>query len=268
MVTMVLHRMMSRGTLLCVTYLLLTHSHDASAFQLSIALTKPLPQRSFGVLSTYLSASINGNDGSASSHLHNGSGRARKGDPVRAATGIRPSLHPVTINAIAEVLKARAINSISNKSDQEAQSPLQIALAAGQIAAEAIGKRQESSQDDEMTLEPEEAQTIAGRVVGVAVRLDALEEQLYEKCSRTSWVSKYGEWASFGVLKNECSTEKVSVSKVILDDPLFVMNRAECLLAIFLHHVEAPELELKNATVAGGSNVDFIDSDRREVLLG
>lgn len=265
---MVLHRTLCRATLLGVTFLLLTHSHDASAFQLSFTLSKPFPQQSFGVLSTLVSGSRNDDDGSASSHHHSGDGRARKGDPVRAATGRRPSVHPVTINAIAELLKARAKNSISNKSDQDAQSPLQIALAAGQIAAEAIGKRQESSQDDEMTLEPEEAQTIAGRVVGVAVRLDALEEQLYEKCSRTSWVSKYGEWASFGVLQNERSKEKVSISKIILDDPLFVMNRAECLLAIFIHHVEAPELELKNATVAGGSNVDFIDSDRREVLLG
>jgi len=262
----VLHQTLFRATLLCVTFLLLVHSYDVSAF----THTKSLSRRSFGVLSTTsIYGSVNDDtDDSASSHRHSGDGRARKGDPVRAATGIRPSLHPVTINAIAELLKARAKNTISNKSNQDAKSSLQIALAAGQIAAEAIGKRQESSQDDEMTLAPEEAQTIAGRVVGVAVRLDALEEQLYEKCSRTSWVSKYGEWESFGVLQNERSTEMGSVNKIILDDPLFVMNRAECLLAIFIHQVEAPELELKNATVAGGSTVDFIDSDRREVLLG
>ena len=52
-----------------------------------------------------------------------------------------------------------------------------------------------------------------------------------------------------------------------LDDPLFSMNRAECLLAIFLQTVEAPEMEKLNTAVPGGSEADFLDSDRREVLL-
>jgi hypothetical protein len=30
-------------------------------------------------------------------------------DPLRASTGIRPSLHPTTINAIAEALRLRAL---------------------------------------------------------------------------------------------------------------------------------------------------------------
>ena len=53
----------------------------------------------------------------------------------------------------------------------------------------------------------------------------------------------------------------------IRDDPLFRMCRAECLLAVFLHTVEGPRLAEIGEEVAGGSQVDFIDQDRREVLL-
>ena len=34
------------------------------------------------------------------------------GDPLRKATGIRPSIHPTSINAIADSLKARAVQTI------------------------------------------------------------------------------------------------------------------------------------------------------------
>jgi hypothetical protein len=192
----------------------------------------------------------------------------REGDPLRAATGIRPSLHPVTINAIANVLKSRANNSsdFPLRADQEAGiEPLQVALSAGRIAAEAIAKRQASSSTDGMKLQPDEEQAIAGRVVGVTMRLDMLEKALSERCRATSWVAKYAAWDSFGVLQQEELSKEVD--RRILDDPLFGMSRAECLLALFLTTVEAPALELQNIAAAGGSQVDFLDEDRKEALL-
>jgi len=159
-----------------------------------------------------------------------------KGDPLRAATGIRPSLHPVTINALAEALKVRALNKKEMPLRvNEHVEPLQVAMSAGRIASEAVEKRQRTSAQDGMNLTAQEEQTIAGRVVGVVMRLEELEVALYEKCEATGWIAKYNEWASFGVLKDE--TYEKEVDEMILMDPLFGMNRAECLLALFLQTV-------------------------------
>jgi hypothetical protein len=191
------------------------------------------------------------------------------GDPLRAATGIRPSLHPVTINALADALRARARNDADfpirvNESTQ----PVEVAVAAGKIASSAIEKRQKTSDEDGMTMTVVEEQTIAGRVVGVVMRFDDLEQKLWSKCQVAGWVSKYGEWDSFGVLVDESDVDTAVsiVDERIASDPLFAMNRAECLLAIFLQTVEAPSLLKVNQTVPGGSAVDFLDADRLEVL--
>ena len=99
-----------------------------------------------------------------------------------------------------------------------------------------------------------------------------LEQQLAVKVNTAKWVAKYGEHGSFGVLKSECkrlSGEEIEkeLSDRIRDDPLFRMCRAECLLAVFLQTVEVPKLLEVGETVAGGSVVDFLDEDRKEVLL-
>jgi hypothetical protein len=192
------------------------------------------------------------------------------GDPLRAATGIRPSLHPVTINALTEALRARARNlSDIPMRVNESTQPVEVAVAAGSIASSAIEKRQKTSNDDGMTMTVVEEQTIAGRVVGVVMRFDDLEQKLWSKCQVAGWVSKYGEWDSFGVLVDESDVDKAVslIDERIASDPLFTMNRAECLLAIFLQTVEAPALLKANQTVPGGSAADFLDADRLEVLL-
>mmetsp|Transcript_11127 Transcript_11127/g.20168 ORF Transcript_11127/g.20168 Transcript_11127/m.20168 type:complete len:246 (+) Transcript_11127:279-1016(+) len=185
------------------------------------------------------------------------------GDPLRASTGIRPSLHPTTINAIAEALKTRASNSTDTPLVVEGNvQPLDVALSAGKIAATAIEKRQRASKQDGMELTPEEGQTIAGRVVGVVMRFAELEELLNEKVANVEWVKKYEEWDTFGVLEDESQ-----VQDRIRMDPLFAMSRAECLLALFLDTVESPRMEKIGQSAPGGSGVDFLDADRQEVLL-
>jgi len=197
-----------------------------------------------------------------------------RGDPLREASGIRPSLHPLTINTIAELLKIRAKQDASTplRIVEGVVEPLQVALSASRIAAEAIQKRQETSEGDGMKLTLAEQQTVAGRVVGVAMRLPELEAELHSKCREAAWIAKYGEWDSFGVLSSSKEEEEDDIFAAVDDrirmDPLFGMNRAECLLAIFLHQVEAPELAQKNTTVQDNSVVDFLDADRKEVLLG
>eukprot|EP00977_Amphora_coffeiformis_P010256 scaffold2383_cov161-Amphora_coffeaeformis.AAC.12 len=188
---------------------------------------------------------------------------AIQGDPFRAATGIRPSLHPLTINALTAVLQKRIQKDSKLRVDEPGVQALEVALAAGKIAAEALQKRQDQSKEDDMQLTPEEGQTVAGRIVGVTMRLPELEELLHKKCETAAWIAKYGEWSTFGVLEDE-STSPEAVDKQIEMDPLFAMNRAECLLALFLAEVEKPELKAKGASVPDDSRIDFLESDRQE----
>ena len=200
----------------------------------------------------------------SSTRLYMTSSDEIKGDSLRAATGIRPSLHPTTINAIAEALKYRASKSQDMPMRvTETIQPLEVAMTAGKIAGSAIEKRQKASKEDDMELTTEEQQTIAGRVVGVIMRFDVLEIELHAKVSSVGWVTKYNEWATFGVLE----TELEGVDDRIKSDPLFGMSRAECLLAIFLKTVEIPLLEKAGSSVPDGSKIDFMDADRSEVLL-
>jgi hypothetical protein len=187
------------------------------------------------------------------------------GDPLRAATNIRPSLHPTTINAISEALKQRAFgNKDLPLRISETVKPFDVALTAGKIAATAITKRRDASKQDGMILYPEEEQAIAGRVMGVIMRMDDLELTLMEKVEKVEWVAKYNEWSAFGVLQSD---KDEGLDQKIKDDPLFCMNRAECLLALFVQIIEIPSLEKASMTVPDESKIDFLDEDRLKVLL-
>ena len=213
--------------------------------------------------------------------------KSKSGDPVRAALGNRPSLHPITINAIAEALKKRSQQQKKGKKDDnddeqqqlafrvsDTVQPIDVAMTAGLIASSAIAKRREeqdlTEEDERLQLTGREEQTIAGRILGVIMRLDELEQTLVERVSKVDWVSQYDEWTSFGVLEIEQEEQQPSseiVDQRIADDPLFCLNRAECLLALFLHTVETPQLAKAEESVPDGSKIDFIDTDRLEVIL-
>jgi hypothetical protein len=146
-----------------------------------------------------------------------------------------------------------------------------------------------NSSPDEDAFNIQESQLICGRVVGVVMRLRDLETTLLQRVMAASWVRKYREESSFGVLREECDDDddintnqkqeekKTSLDQLlaekIVNDPLIRMNRAECLLALFLNNVERPTMEKLSAsgeevaTTAGTSTVDFIDIDRLEVLM-
>ncbi|KAL3778491.1 hypothetical protein HJC23_000504 [Cyclotella cryptica] len=220
--------------------------------------------------------------------------KKRKGDSVRSTTGIRPSLHPVTINCVAEALLLRSKHCLLPEEStgiaidiaNSQTEPLQIAITAGGIALNAIEQRKSAAETDDTTevFTMEEANTISGRVVGVVMRMRELERILRATVIQSNWVRKYGEEESFGCLRSEClhveTSEGATSSGMVLKDdlekqlaetikmnPLFRMNRAECLLALFLDTVERPKLEMLGESVPGGSKVDFIDADRLEVLL-
>lgn len=146
----------------------------------------------------------------------------------------------------------------------------------------AIEQRKSAAETDETTdvFSMEESNAISGRVVGVVMRMRELEHTLRVKVNAAEWVFDYGEEMSFGLLGKECQRARdgkgadyltVELEKELADNikinPLLRMNRAECLLALFLETVEKPKLEMIGEDVAGGSEVDFIDVDRLEVLL-
>ena len=197
--------------------------------------------------------------------------------------------------------------------------PLDIAITAGDIASSAIQKRNDAEKSgyagfaydddndeysndehdngntvttttstDGEAFNMQESQLICGRVVGVIMRLRDLETTLAQRVMAASWVQRYREENSFGVLREECENEddvtrqNQKEKKTVLDqllagkivnDPLIRMNRAECLLALFLNTVERPTMEKLSSsgeevpTTAGTSTVDFIDIDRLEVLM-
>merc|ERR1711956_189626 len=108
------------------------------------------------------------------------------------------------------------------------------------------------------------------------------------KVGNVSWVRKYGEEGSFGLLPEELAELMVTnddndddddgdgalrrrdtiVDEALKNDPLLRMCRAECLYALFLGTVEEPAMEKmgQSSQLPGGSAVDFLDADKMEVL--
>ncbi len=153
--------------------------------------------------------------------------------------------------------------------------PLDVAVAAGKLASNAIEKRAMSSTavagDESSAFTEEECQLVAGRIVGVVMRWDEIESTLVGRVKSTSWVLKYGEQGSFGVLKEECEdggVDSTILKQKLKDDPLLRMCRAECLYALFLKNVEMPTMaKVGQVPADGSSGIDFLDADRIEVLF-
>lgn len=240
-------------------------------------------------------------ESSSSSEIYEGTKQSPGDTDPRHATGIRSSLHPTTINCIAEALLLRSSSSSSssrnnNRDDKNRRiaidirdpnnEPLQVAITAGNIAATAILRRSnvtkvDGTNDESSIFTTDESQLISGRVVGVVMRTRELEMELVQRVSLVDWVQKYNEEASFGILVEECqrvgggsslsssmNNNEMLLAARIRTDPLFRMNRAECLLALFLTNVERPRMKAMNMILpGGGSDVDFIDDDRLMVIL-
>ncbi len=201
---------------------------------------------------------------------------ASPGDKLRESTGKRPSLNPTIINTISEAILLRCSNDPSQPPLEVTPEvePIEVAMAAGQLATNAIDKRAKSSTavkgDESSAFNQEEGQLIAGRIVGVVMRWTELESLLIEQVKKTSWVLKYGEEASFGLTKEEFEDDRNDslLKQRLKDDPLLRMCRAECLYALFLRTVEMPTMAKMNQIPAdGATGVDFLDNERMEVLF-
>ena len=216
------------------------------------------------------------------------------GDKIREANNIRPSLSPTIINSISQALLERSTTKLSYIPSTTNQ-PINIMVNAASLASKAIQSRAQSStsvQGDEKSIfNEEESKLVAGRIVGVLMRLHDLETDLVNRVRDVSWVKKYGEEQMFGLCKVELQDESYQPSDVlsivednnegegddnggggdrkndgnssihqvlerIKDDPLLRMCRAECIYALFLKNVEMPSMEK-----AGQVPVDRIDTN-------
>ena len=202
------------------------------------------------------------------------------GDRIRLASGKRPSLHPLTINAISELLRRRSLDYCSHGKISEKKTQLQQGL---EIVTDALEKRKRACEADGSIssdiFDSVECKAVESRVAGVVSTLDHLETALVSKVMSVPWVAKYSEHRTFGILYDECLQEKRSntnttynleVMKAILDDPLLRISRAECLLALYLFDTlkAAPSAEiLENSPVGRGDAIDFLDDDRKDALL-
>jgi hypothetical protein len=116
--------------------------------------------------------------------LHESSSYLPRDDPVRSSN--RASLHPLTINILSDLLQLRARGDsppfVTAKNattiNSSTVTPLELAIGVSRMAVEKLRTRQELSNVDGMSLTPEEQQTVAGRVVGVTMRLSMLEADL------------------------------------------------------------------------------------------
>jgi hypothetical protein len=222
------------------------------------------------------------------------------GDRVRLANNVRPSLNPTVINTISNALLQRSTTK-SSFIPTSTTKPIDIMVQAGSLASVAIQNRAKSSMHvdgDDGAFNLEESKLVAGRIVGVMMRLHELEDQLIERVKGVGWIKKYGEESSFGVCKVELdegysasliTNAEISddddqslsfdprINQVLMklgDDPLLRMCRAECLYALFLKNVEMPsmakagQIPIDTTNLNGnGSGIDFLDQERMEVLF-
>lgn len=193
---------------------------------------------------------------------------SKNDDPVRS--GNRASLHPTTINVLSHALLLRS------KGKLVSSPPLEVVKMAGQLAIESMDSRKSAllaDGDEDMLMTSQECETFSGRIIGVIVRFKELESKLILNVGATDWVKKFKDYDSFGLVEVECTSNGIDsmeiekeVQKRILNDPLFRMQRAECLLALFLIDVEAPKMKKLKYEVPGGSDVDFLDQEKIKVL--
>lgn len=181
----------------------------------------------------------------------------------------RPSLHPVTIDAIAEALRIRA----QNKTISPLRLPkdgsvelIDVHLAARRIAERAVeGARHETITNGDTKFTEAEESAVACRIVATLLRMDDLEWELVHRCSQQSWISERDEHDAFGILKDETCVR--TLDERVLSDLDFATKRAERLLALFLLNLEGPGVKAAGDSVPGGSEPDYLEEEHYEIMM-
>ena len=213
---------------------------------------------------------------STPNHLSAGHGEnnvVKSSTTAVAATEQRPSLHPITIDAIAEALRIRASNNKSmplRTNHDDNIEDWEIMMTAGKIAQSTLEETSSNDDEESILFNKEEQNTIGARIVATIIRFEYLEEQLRKKCNTAIAELEQEEevqYYNLGVLGVDEEVQQDLLDETIRNDPVFSTNRAMSLLAIFLDSIERPARRQSGNTLPGGSVPDFLDPVQRKILL-
>lgn len=191
----------------------------------------------------------------------------------------RPSLHPITIDAIEEAFRLR--------SQKLTTSPLRLIDAqtewydvhysiikfADRFLEKYTKHGGKGSTNDRFQWTEEELQTIGGRIVGVLMRLDDLEWEWNNRICTSSLADTYSPtMIPHHLWKNTLGLHPGNANTLTLDTALltekdFARARAERMLALFLMNIEAPGLDASGREMPGGSHPTFNEDPMQMDLM-
>lgn len=188
------------------------------------------------------------------------------------------SLHPITIDAIEEAFRLRAQNMTTSPLRLLANMEwFEVQYSIMKFAERFLEKYSKGSKDSEEPIwTEEELQTIAGRIVGVLVRLDDLEWEWNHRVStsaqgqpESSDMIPFSQWKSILGLHPDNVEQRCikTVDMALLEDNDFAKTRAERMLALFLLNIEGPAMKASGNLSPDGSVVDFIQDETQLNLM-
>jgi hypothetical protein len=202
---------------------------------------------------------------------------------VSNGNGSRPSLHPITIDAIEEAFRLRSRNMTTSPlrliDEQTEWYDVQYSIVKfADRFLERYTKRDDGGigADDESRWTAEELQTIGGRIVGVLMRLDDLEWEWNDRVcaspladSDSPSMIPHRLWkTALGLHPNDVEQSRISTLDAALStEGDFARTRAERMLALFLLNVEGPGVEASGREMPGGSHPDFIHDPMQMKLM-
>ena len=182
----------------------------------------------------------------------------------------RPSLHPITIDAIEEAFRLRAQNSTTsplrliNDSMEWFEVQYSVVKFAERFMEKYIKDKSTTSHD----WTEEELQTIGGRIVGVLMRLDDLEWEWNHRVTTSSLMHDVEStlWkTTFGLHPDNIEQNCIqTLDTALSEEEDFARVRAERMLGLFLLNVEGPFVE---DAMPGGSYPDFIQDELQLKLM-
>jgi hypothetical protein len=210
-------------------------------------------------------------------------GAAVAASEISNRNGSRPSLHPITIDAIEEAFRLRSRNMTTSPlrliDEQTEWYDVQYSIVKfADRFLENYTKHDNGGNgtDEESKWTAEESQTIGGRIVGVLMRLDDLEWEWNNRVCNSPLADAdspnmipHRLWkTTLGLHPNNVEQSCTSTLDAALStEGDFARSRAERMLALFLMNIEAPGVESSGREMPGGSHPDFIRDPMQVKLM-
>ena len=182
----------------------------------------------------------------------------------------RPSLHPITIDAIEEAFRLRAQNSTTSplRLINDSMEWFEVQYSVVKFAERFMEKYTKNKSTTPHDWTEEELQTIGGRIVGVLMLLDDLEWEWNHRVTTSSLVDEVEStvWkTTFGLHPDNIEQKCIqTLDTALSEEEDFARVRAERMLALFLLNVEGPFVE---EAMPGGSYPDFIHDELQLKLM-